>query len=88
VVLHLIRALDDEGQLPAVDLDDITRGGRIRCPKCGYRPRASDRWYCDCGFAWNTFDTRGLCPACNHQWTETACPACHEWSPHEDWYTT
>lgn len=35
---------------------------------------------------WNTFDTHGVCPACNKQWTETACLRCHQWSYHDDWY--
>jgi hypothetical protein len=86
VLLLLLRALDDDATLPAINLDDVTRCARIRCPRCGYEPRPTDRWQCDCGFLWNTFDTRGLCPACDHQWQDTACPACGEWSPHEDWY--
>jgi hypothetical protein len=60
--------------------------GGIRCPKCKWRPRRSDRWYCTCQHAWNTFETRGKCPACGFQWTETACIACHAWSLHEEWY--
>lgn len=60
--------------------------GRIRCPGCKYRPHRRDQWLCDCGHEWNTFDTRGLCPACGKQWTETCCPRCGEWSPHDDWY--
>lgn len=91
MLLLLIRglevSLEDDGKLPAIDVEDITRGAKIRCPKCAWQPRAFDRWECDCGFLWNTFDTRGRCPACAHQWRDTACLACGEWSPHEDWYT-
>lgn len=61
-------------------------GGRIRCPKCKWQPSKHDRWSCACGHSWNTFDTRGLCPACDAQWRDTACPACHQWSLHDDWY--
>jgi hypothetical protein len=86
MILFVVKALDDDGKLPAIDLDDIARGGEIRCPKCAWRPRAGDRWQCDCGCLWNTFDTRGRCPDCNYQWEETACLACGEWSLHEDWY--
>jgi hypothetical protein len=39
-----------------------------------------------CGTVWNTFDTRGRCPGCSHQWTWTRCFACDGWSPHDDWY--
>lgn len=35
----------------------------VACPACGWHPDAVARWACDCGFTWNTFDTRGRCPA-------------------------
>lgn len=62
---------------------------RIRCPQCGYVPRKDDRWMCreGCRHVWNTFDTRGVCPACKFAWQETACPRCGQWSAHADWYT-
>lgn len=93
-VRQALRALDpgdrggDLGKEGASLLTDWLRTGgpRIRCPKCGWQPRAKDRWLCDCGFTWNTFDTRGRCPACEYQWTITACLSCSEWSAHEDWY--
>ncbi|MFN8003077.1 MAG: hypothetical protein U0X75_18915 [Acidobacteriota bacterium] len=76
--------------------DDESPHSRIRCPLCKWQPRASDRWFCGysgppenfigCGTAWNTFDTRGVCPGCQHQWRWTACLRCHEYSLHEDWY--
>jgi hypothetical protein len=65
---------------------DGTRGPRIRCPMCGWQPRAHDRWACMCGRVWNTFDTGGVCPGCMYQWKVTACPACGRFSPHSDWY--
>jgi hypothetical protein len=61
-------------------------GPRIRCPKCGWTPRREDRWDCDCGHSWNTFDTGGVCPGCMQQWKETQCLSCHQWSPHSEWY--
>jgi hypothetical protein len=84
----LIRALDEgETKLPAVELDDsLARDAGIRCPKCAWAPRASDRWECSCGFQWNTFDTQGRCPACAHVWEDTQCLACNRWSRHADWY--
>ncbi len=59
---------------------------KIRCPLCGWQPGTWDLWGCTCGCIWNTFDTRGLCPACGKQWTETQCLACHRLSKHEKWY--
>ncbi|HVF43194.1 MAG TPA: hypothetical protein VM936_09295 [Pyrinomonadaceae bacterium] len=81
----------------SLDEDEGPKFGRVRCPACRWRPRASDLWGCGdcghpeyfyggCGTFWNTFDTRGLCPGCGHQWRWTRCPSCWEWSPHEDWY--
>lgn len=75
---------------PLVDalLGRAAKGGRIRCPKCAWQPRSSDRWFCSkCRRAsWNTFDTRGVCPVCAFRWTWTACLRCHQWSLHEAWY--
>jgi len=70
---------------------------KIRCPKCDWQPEASSRWCCadadapeyfygGCFTMWNTFDTRGKCPTCAHQWIWTSCLSCHAWSRHEDWY--
>jgi hypothetical protein len=68
-------------------LEDFSGRGRIRCPKCAWRPRKSDRWACGCGCEWNTFDTAARCPQCGKQWHHTRCLHCYEWSPHVDWYT-
>jgi hypothetical protein len=71
-------------QLERVGADDTRQ--RIRCPQCLWRPAKDDRWYCDCGHAWNTFETRGRCPNCQKQWTHTECLRCTGWSLHEAWY--
>ena len=65
---------------------------RIFCPRCHWKPRPHHRWICEpsCRHTWNTFDTRGQCPRCLKQWTETQCltssSGCGQFSPHEDWY--
>jgi hypothetical protein len=70
---------------------------RIRCPHCKWQPKASSLWFCSdcdfpeyfyksCGTAWNTFNTHGKCPGCQHQWRWTSCLSCSQWSLHEDWY--
>jgi len=73
-------ASEDERDQPT------SRGRRIRCPQCQWEPRRDDRWRCDCGNDWNTFDTYGECPHCGKRWHMTQCLSCGEWSPHEKWY--
>ena len=63
-----------------------THKRKIRCPQCGWNPGKHDRWMCACGHIWNTFDTRGICPACDAAWRDTQCLRCHAWSLHESWY--
>jgi hypothetical protein len=70
---------------------------RIRCPICVWEPKKRDKWACaamgapehfagGCGKVWHTFDTRGRCPGCTHQWQHTTCLRCNATSVHEDWY--
>jgi hypothetical protein len=70
---------------------------RIRCPHCNWKPNGASRWVCadceapeyfygGCWTSWNTFETRGRCPTCSHQWIWTSCLSCHAWARHEDWY--
>lgn len=77
--------------------DTVDDFERIRCPKCNWTPSGSSRWMCascdapeyfygGCYTIWNTFETRGKCPGCAHQWIWTSCLLCHGWSRHEDWY--
>ena len=77
-------------QVPRKDADESPRtrhgGSRIRCPRCAWEPGREDLWMCTCLHLWNTFETRGICPACGREWKETQCPRCSAWSPHEDWY--
>lgn len=96
----LLRRSDPSRDVPIVlpfQHDSVEHGRRVRCPRCHWEPAKFDRWICTsqgapeyfdlgCGTAWNTFDTHGQCPGCRHQWQWTSCLACHEWSPHEEWY--
>jgi len=76
----------ERGAGSSTTLGDKDRDKKIRCPKCAWTPGRHDQWSCACGHAWNTFDTRGICPACDAKWRDTQCPRCHEWSLHEAWY--
>ena len=58
----------------------------IRCPKCQWVPAEGNIWFCRCGHAWNTFQTRGVCPSCKFKWEETVCHGCGEISVHKVWY--
>ena len=84
----LQRGKKPAGAPPATDAkrERPSRGRRIRCPRCGWEPGEDDRWSCECGNVWNTFETGGECPRCNRRWRMTQCLACGEWSPHEEWY--
>lgn len=68
---------------------------KIRCPICKWEPQPFHLWCCGylyqedymgCGTWWNTFETKGECPGCNHKWIWTTCLRCDESSRHEDWY--
>jgi len=86
----LLRLRGDPDPVRTSDPEDSTgergRGPRIRCPRCAWEPGRHDLWACTCLHSWNTFETRGVCPACGRKWAETQCPRCNEWSRHEEWY--
>jgi hypothetical protein len=74
--------------LSPAELDQIFGAAlpNIRCPQCKWTPRTKNLRSCKCGHHWNTFDTRGLCPGCGHQWEITGCLQCGAMSPHAEWY--
>ena len=86
--LLLLKHRPDPVVVSTVEDDDDQKWGRrrVRCPRCSWEPGRDDVWMCTCLHAWNTFDTEGVCPACDRRWTETQCLGCQEWSPHRDWY--
>lgn len=61
---------------------------KVKCPKCFWKPTGEALWICEskCKHVWDTFSTFGECPKCSKRWEQTACPACHSWSLHQDWY--
>ncbi|HZA49189.1 MAG TPA: hypothetical protein VE549_00525 [Myxococcaceae bacterium] len=76
----------DPTKAPADEDAGSDRFRRVRCPKCEWRPRRTDRWQCTCLHVWNTFDTSAVCPACKFRWPWTECLQCHARSAHQDWY--
>src|SRR5690349_13772557 len=88
---------ESEKFLAEKEQKDATDFSRVRCPLCYWQPTVSSLWFCSdcghpeyffgaCGTVWNTFETGGICPGCNHQWKFTSCLRCGVFSPHEDWY--
>jgi hypothetical protein len=90
LLLHLHLLKGDPERLRFAEggsrLSGRTGTPRIRCPVCAWEPQRDDRWSCSCDFIWNTFDTEGVCPACDYRWLETMCLRCRLWSKHHDWY--
>jgi TIR domain len=58
----------------------------VRCPDCGWVPDEDSHWQCYCGHSWNTFETRGQCPACERKYTTTQCLNCNNISGHARWW--
>jgi hypothetical protein len=97
-LLLFLRKPESEGDRRVAERDESELDfAGIRCPLCGWRPVRSSRWVCaelgppekfdgGCGTSWNTFETKGLCPCCSHQWIWTTCLDCMRISPHEEWY--
>jgi hypothetical protein len=95
---HVSPMLFDASQLdPELKAKLGLKQPKIRCPICIWEPKKRDKWSCTpmgapehfsggCGKVWHTFDTRGLCPGCKHQWLYTTCLRCGATSLHEDWY--
>ena len=93
----LVTAFDKQAFKPKQQRAAERQGPKIRCPQCRWQPEKGSRWIClpmgapehfagGCGHSWNTFDTRGRCPGCKHQWRFTSCLRCFGTSPHDDWY--
>ena len=63
-----------------------TKRGDLRCPGCGWVPFALDAWKCkECGFVWDSFQTDGVCPRCDHAHDEAACVRCRRIFPNRQW---
>jgi hypothetical protein len=59
----------------------------IRCCLCGWKADGKPRWQCTvCDTRWDTFSTNAECPTCGKVYEDTACPGCHQMTPHADWY--
>jgi len=56
------------------------------CPACKTSPPIGEFWKCGkCGQAFDTFQTRGVCPQCATQFPVTKCLDCGEARPISEW---
>jgi Zn-dependent protease len=76
--LQHARALSHFAKLPRRD--------GLGCPQCKTAPPIGDYWKCGkCGQAFDTFQTRGVCPHCATQFSVTRCLDCGAVSPMSEW---
>lgn len=57
----------------------------VACPSCGAAPPAGPFWRCECGQAFDPFQTGAVCPACGRAHAQTACPECDRRAPIAQW---
>jgi Zn-dependent protease len=64
----------------------LPRRPGFACPSCRTAPPLGAYWQCgQCRQAFDTFETRGVCPHCGAQYAKTMCLDCQEQRPMNDW---
>jgi Zn-dependent protease len=64
----------------------LPRTPGFACPSCETAPPAGAYWKCShCGQAFDTFQTRGVCPNCKAQFAVTKCLDCGVAKPMSEW---
>jgi hypothetical protein len=64
----------------------LPRHEGFACPSCKAAPPVGKFWKCSrCAEAFDTFQTRAICPHCAAQVGVTPCPYCRAKSPSSDW---
>ena len=67
-------------------LEKLPRRDGFACPSCKAVPRTGDLWKCgQCGNRFDTFQSKGVCPACGAQFPATRCMECGEAHPISEW---
>jgi Zn-dependent protease len=67
-------------------LDKLPRRDGFACPSCKAAPPIGDVWGCgSCGNRFDTFQSKGVCPACGAQFPATRCLECGEAHPIGEW---
>jgi Zn-dependent protease len=68
-------------------VEKLPRHTGVACPGCGQPPPCGTFWVCEhCQTRFDTFDTRGKCPACGAWYLDTTCPYCHAQHHIDQWY--
>ncbi len=71
----------------ALHMERLPRHGDCACPACFAAPPKGLFWRCDeCGQYFDTFDSRGMCPACGMWYLQTRCIACGETHHVDRWH--
>jgi Zn-dependent protease len=64
----------------------LPRRDGFACPTCKTAPPVGEFWRCgQCGQAFDTFQTRAVCPRCAAPFPQTKCLDCGGLSPMHDW---
>jgi len=64
----------------------LPRHHGFACPSCGSAPPIGALWVCGaCRQAFDTFETRAVCPQCGAQFNATRCIDCGSLHPVADW---
>ena len=67
-------------------LDKAPRRDGFACPACKAAPIKGAVWRCgQCGKAFDTFETQGVCPQCGASYDVTACLDCGSLHPMNEW---
>jgi hypothetical protein len=67
-------------------LAKLPRREGFACPRCKTAPPLGDFWKCwQCSQAFDTFQTRAVCPHCAAQFAVTKCLDCGGLHPMSDW---
>ncbi len=62
------------------------RRAGFACPLCKTPPPMGNFWRCGkCSQSFDTFETHGLCPHCNTEYSATSCPECGGMRPIVEW---
>ena len=69
-------------------LAKLPRREGFACPRCNTAPPLGNFWKCGkCGQAFDTFQTRAVCPHCGTQFAATKCLDCGGLNPISEWMT-